>query len=94
MLIGNYLTFEEKSEQSGGSPYCRLCLDQDAHKNVESLEHLISSCNGMNDTRQRIVQNITNLCLEAGLDIKLDTLSNEQLTLFILDPSSLSIEMK
>ena len=27
MLTNNYLTFEEKSLQSGGSPYCRLCSD-------------------------------------------------------------------
>ena len=29
MLAENYLTFEEKSQQSGGSPNCRLCNTDD-----------------------------------------------------------------
>ena len=40
MLTGNYVTLEEKSLQSGGSPICRLC---DLFEN-ESIEHLISRC--------------------------------------------------
>ena len=86
MLIGNYLTLEEKSLQSGGSPYCRLCIDAnnpDNPNNVESLEHLISRCTGMKETRQRIVKSMTNVCLEAGLHIIFDELSNEEFTIFI-----------
>ena len=46
MLAGNYLTYQVKSNQSGGSPYCCLCDDV---TEPESLEHLISKCSGITD---------------------------------------------
>ena len=43
MLTGNYLTFQEKSRQSGGDPSCRLCFNiQGATCEPETLEHRIS----------------------------------------------------
>ena len=43
MLAGNYLTYKMKSEQSGGSPHCRICTSGQE----ESLSHVISSCEGL-----------------------------------------------
>ena len=91
MLAGNYLTFEEKSLQSGGSPYCRLCDDI---TEPESLEHLISKCSGIHDTRTRIINTMQSLCQEAGLDIDLVQFSTDQLTRFVLDPSNISLKIR
>ena len=37
-LSGNYLTYQIKSEQSGGSPLCRICQSD------ETVSHVISTC--------------------------------------------------
>ena len=96
MLTGNFLTFEIKSGQSGGSPFCRLCESENDSKpaSIESLEHLIAQCDYFNDMRQRITSLMSNLCKEAKLDIKLSELSDGQLTQFILDPSSLNLKRR
>ena len=39
MLGGDYLTYEIKSQQSGGSPLCRLC-----RSDIDSISHIVSSC--------------------------------------------------
>ena len=88
MLAGNYLTFEEKSKQSGGSPYCRLCSDI---SEPESLEHLISKCEGIHETRTRILNTMSSICQDVGLDIDLTQFSNDQVTRFVLDPSSMTL---
>ena len=41
MLTGNYLTFEIKSLQSGGSAECRICSQSEETPQMESLEHQI-----------------------------------------------------
>ena len=89
MLSGNYLTFEEKSLQSGGSPFCRLCIDV---SEPESLKHLISKCEGTLEIRSRIITKMNNLCHDAGLNIDLKSFSNELLVQFVLDPSSLNLK--
>ena len=93
MLVGNYLTLEEKSLQSGGSPFCQLCLNEDEPKVevVESIEHLISTCIGLNETRSNIISSMKNLIHLAGLRIEIDKFSPKELTQFLLDPSSLNL---
>ena len=50
MLSGNYLTFEVKSRQSGGSDKCCLCYDDvTSTGEVKSLEHLIAHCVKLQD---------------------------------------------
>ena len=100
MLIGNYVTFEMKSQQSGGSPYCRLCQninnndDGNIESNnfeVETVEHLISTCKGLSETRTNILKNMKNMCIEADVKIDIDNFTNNELTQYILDPSSLNL---
>ena len=82
MLVGNYLTLEEKSLQSGGSPFCQLCLNEDEPKIevVESIDHLISSCSGLNETRRNIISSMKNLIQVSGLKIEIDKFSPKELT--------------
>ena len=83
MLCGNYLTFEMKSNQSGGSPQCRLYLSEN-----ETLRHLILICGTFEDLRSRIKTSITSICIENKIEIDVKKLTHEQFTQFILDPSS------
>ena len=102
MLTGNYLTFEIKSQQSGGSPECHLCpsdpddpvsQDQGSIPN-ESLQHLISQCSKFEDLRKRIKSSIETVCNNAKLKIEIETFSNNEFTQFILDPSSLNLKKR
>ena len=99
MLVGNYLTFEIKSQQSGGSPYCCLCQNNNNDNNelsedpkVETIEHLVSNCRSLSDTRINILDEMKKLCHEAGLKIDIDNFTNSELTQFVLDPSSLNLK--
>ena len=89
MLTGNYLTFEMKSNQSGGSPQCRLCLSEN-----ETLRHLISICGTFEDLRSRIKTSITSICTENKIEIDVKKLTHEQFTQFILDPSSMNLSKR
>ena len=91
MLSGNYLTFYEKSLQSGGSPFCRLCSNL---SEPETLEHLISRCGALTETRNKILNEMKDTCMESELDIDISTLSDAKLTQFLLDPSSLNLEKR
>ena len=100
MLTNNYLTFEEKSLQSGGSPYCRLCSDasnlseSSESSEYETLEHLISRCKKISDTRKSILNQIKNIIQETKLDLDPTTFSDAELTQFILDASSLNLQKR
>ena len=91
MLVGNYLTFEEKSLQSGGSPYCRLCSEKSEY---ESLEHLISRCVKFSDIRTKISNQMRNIIKESRLDLDPTTFPDDKFTQFLLDPSSLNLERR
>ena len=51
MLIGDLYTYEINSEQSGGSPNCRLCPD----KRIENTCHILTFCTAYSDIRLRIL---------------------------------------
>ena len=86
MLTGNYLTFEIRSLQFGGSAECRLCSDP-----IESFEHLISYCSHFNDIRLRIKSEMMSICTKSNLKVNLNDISSGEFNQFILDPSSLNL---
>ena len=86
MLCGNYLKFEIKSNQSGGSPHCRLCSYE-----IDSLEHLIAQCFKFDDVRTRMKTSISSILKESKIQINISDLSDKQFTQFVLDPSSLNL---
>ena len=91
MLSGDYLTFEVKSLQSGGSPYCRMC---DLKSEPESLEHLISRCSAISEIRTRISNSMNTICQDANIDINIKTFNDPQFTQFVLDPSSMNLRKR
>ena len=66
MLSGNYLTFDKKSQQSGGSPFCPLCKIE---TEPETIEHLLAKCEELTDIRTRILNSMNNIIQTAGLNL-------------------------
>ena len=92
MLIGDLFTYEMKSEQSGGSPHCRLCCEM---KN-ETISHILTFCGAYSDVRNRILQEFSYLCTKSQSGILFSELLNdsEGLCQFILDPTSLNLKRR
>ena len=89
MSAGNYLTYKIKSEQSGGSPLCRLCRSGEE----ERLSHLIASCSIMHDTRQQILSEMIDMAWSSESQVDLSQyLANEKdTTQFVLDVTSMNL---
>ena len=66
-LSGNYLTYQTKSDQSGGSPHCRICKCDS-----ETVSHVISTCMGMAEVRQTMFQELRKLCFRTKTSVDLD----------------------
>ena len=85
-LAGNYLTYQIRSEQSGGSPRCRICPTECP----ETVSHVISTCSGMAVERERLLTEFSDLCKKTKTEIIFDEISKDEelLCQFILDPLS------
>ena len=92
MLIGDFYTYKVKSEQSGGSPNCRLCSDN----MVEDIQHILTFCTEYSDVRTRILQEFAYLCLESKSSINFDEIvsDSQELCQFILDPTSFNLKKR
>ena len=90
-LSGNYLTYQTKSDQSGGSPHCRICKSDS-----ETVSHVVSVCDGMAVERGEMLEQLEQLCTMTKTKIEFkDIISNEKdLTQFILDPASLNLSTR
>ena len=67
MLIGDYLTYEKKSHQSGGSPECRICYLNE----TDSYMHILLFCDSLSEPRQRILTQIITFCQSNNVNIEL-----------------------
>ena len=85
---GNYLTYKVKSDQSGGSPRCRIC----SSGCDETTSHIISTCIGLESVRDKILPEFRGLAASTKNQIHFDELGNSEIQFcqFILDPSSLN----
>ena len=92
MLIGGLFTYELKSEQSGGSPHCRLCRSNEN----ETICHILASCEAYYEVRCRILKEYSILCLQSisGVDFENIIGDSETLCHCILIPCSLNLEMR
>ena len=90
-LTANYLTYKKKAEQSGGSPHCRICMNES-----ESICHIISSCMGMAEQRRKLLPELEQLCTTTrnNIDFSMIISSEKVLCQFILDPSSLNLKQR
>ena len=92
MLVGDLVTYQVKSEQSGGSPHCRLCPDMKS----ETISHILTFCSQYSELRIRILEEYSYLCMqsESGVDFAHIMSDSEKLCQFILDPTSLNLESR
>ena len=91
-LSGNYLTYKQKSDQSGGSPRCRICKTG----SDETISHLISTCHGLAVERTKLLTEYEALCslTKNNLDFGKILQTEDTLCQFILDPASLNLPLR
>ena len=91
-LSGNYLTYKIKSDQSGGSPRCRICETG----SDETVSHVISTCQGLTVEREKILADISKLCSLTKNKINFEEFkeSEDKLCQFILAPTSLNLPIR
>jgi hypothetical protein len=92
MLCGNLLTYGMKFEQTGlGSPHCRLCDSE-----YESLSHIVASCLSFNDIRRKILNEFDQLLLQCKNNLNVQHFKNseETLTQFVLEPTSMNLNQR
>ena len=89
-LIGDYLTYQLRSQQTGGGGHCRLCPGQID----EDISHIVSSCTATSEIRERITQEIFFKCQSAMTMLDIDKIRRDPqlLTQLILDCTSLNLE--
>ena len=88
-LTGDYLTYKIKSDQSGGSPHCRICTAGED----ETVCHVISSCSALRLQREKVLEEFWKLCKSTKNQIDFSEVmkNEEKLCQFILDPTSLNL---
>ena len=97
MLCGNYLTYEMKAKQSGGSAHCRSCVpDSPTLFYSENLQHILTVCSAYTDIRTRIIQEYKELCAHAKTVISLSEIigDNQTFCQFVLDPASFNLSQR
>ena len=66
MLAGDYLTYEVKSNQSGGSSSCRSC---DSPSPIENMAHILTTCEAYSDIKQRMMPELDDLCSQSKSNV-------------------------
>jgi hypothetical protein len=90
LLSGDYLTYQKKYDQSKqGSPICRICRLEN-----ETICHITAICPSFDNIRTTILQEMAQLCLFSKNKINFQHIlaDPENLTQFILDPTSFNLE--
>ena len=88
-LSGNYLTYKIKADQS---PLCRICTSG----SDESVTHVISTCQALSEQRHKILDEYRKLWESTKNKIDFDEImkSDEELCQFILDPTSINLQIR
>ena len=91
MLTGDYLTYKKKSIRCGGSSLCPLCLPQEFE---DTLTHILMS--HITEKRQSILNQIEILCYQSTSCVNFKNIlyNKEEVTQFILDPTSVNLTSK
>ena len=97
MLSGDYYTYKMKADNQGGSPHCRLCQKRSPlNENEEDLKHILTECSAYSEVRERIFQEMEEICEKSrgGIIFANLLMNNNQLTQFLLDCSSINLAAK
>ena len=93
LLCGDLFTYEQRSKYIGGSPHCRLCLQDnpESERPIENICHLIAECEAFAGVRENIVREMKSICAESNYDLEVVFNCKNLLTQFILDCTSLNL---
>ena len=98
MLLGDYYTYEMKSQQSDCSPHCRVCASQttkrhDSISESESICHILVICEAYRDIRNNILSQMHALCEQSVSGVNFSEVMKhpQALCQFLLDPSSMNL---
>ena len=94
MMVGDYLTYQTKSNRSGGSPLCRGCPENSPQN--ETLSHILTECFAYADIRERMFPEFSEVCKTTKSDIIFEDVLNNKNSLcqFILDPTSFNLDKR
>ena len=88
--VGDYLTYQVKFDQTGqGNPLCKLCRGGN-----ETISHIISVGPTYDELRNRVIQQLSDVCLVSKSSIHIQTIVSDPklMTQFILDPTSFNLK--
>ena len=92
MLAGDYICYAILSKDRGADPHCRLCSTPPSLAPKENYEHLLTSCSATRDTRtDRLTTLLNTVSYYSENNRILNSTSNELLTQFMLDCTSLNL---
>lgn len=88
MLCNDMYTYKRKADYQGGSPDCRLWK-----ADIEDIEYIIAQCSIFSKVRERILNQIEEICNESESPGNFDEIRKtaKHLTQFTLDCSSLNL---
>ena len=81
MLCGDFLTYETKALQSGGSPHCRVCFKNTKVSNNENTQHILTSCPMYDAIRERIFPEYDLILNSGRMKLKLNDFASDNETL-------------
>ena len=95
MLCGDFMTYEVRAAQSGGSPNCRTC-SKTSNLLTENLEHILTSCDAYDNIRERIFPQFDQILQSSRSKFSLYDFAstNENLCQFLLDPTSINLKFR
>ena len=93
MLAGDYLCYDILSKDRGADPHCRLCSNPPGlAAAVKNYEHLLTSCSATKETRtDRLTTLLNTVSYYSENNRILNSRSNELITQFLLDCTSLNL---
>ena len=103
MLCKDYFTYEKRADQSGGSPHCRVCsnnqlsaLPHTAPAPAENLTHILTKCSTYSHIRDRIFPEFAFLCSESKSGLAFNNICSDKKVLvqFLLDPASFNLHSR
>ena len=94
MLLGDYYTYEIKSVQSGGDPFCVLCVRNKNEEHIENLHHILLSCENYSVVRNNYLEKYKNILISSNIHFDEMYKNKEEFCQFILDPTSMNLKKR
>ena len=87
-LTGDIVTGERLAKDKGSDPKCRICSSPS-----DNIVHILTQCRALADIRERLHADLVNIIVDIDEQNKIlvHTTSDETLTQFVLDPTSMNL---